>query len=77
MKKIFPLLFILFLIGACSDDTLEAEVDIYCSCMQQANRGECDKRKCVELLDEINETYEFDPEAGEYIVERMKDCAKN
>ncbi|MCH2223976.1 MAG: hypothetical protein MK066_04340 [Crocinitomicaceae bacterium] len=74
MKKIFALFLLLFSFVACSDDDLETKIDIYCSCMSQANRGECDKMECVRLLDEINQEYSFDPESVEIIVQRMKDC---
>lgn len=74
--KITGIGFLLFFAAtACTEDTLDTEMDAYCDCVNTAQSDD-ERYKCQEMMQEISDKYAFDPEASERINKRVKSCIK-
>lgn len=77
MKCIILLLSFGLLLG-CSFETTTVEQDVteYCECMND-NTSQSDMEKCVKLIQKINDKYQFDSEAVEFIKKEVANCGAN
>lgn len=64
---------VLLTLAGCETRSLEADMDAYCECMSNYETM-VDFKECIRKMDEIVQHYEYDPEAPEYIQERIKEC---
>jgi hypothetical protein len=58
---------------SCNQPTLEEEMDQYCDCVKDEERGVGDS-ECIEIMQKISDKYAFDPEAAEEIEQRVQEC---
>lgn len=61
---------------ACTQDSLDLEMNEYCECMQAAKDDE-GVVECRALIDALADKYAFDPDANDRIKKRLNDCASN
>lgn len=73
MRTIIALSLSLFTLFSCDQPTLEEEMDAYCECIHDDQKGS-DHLDCLILMQDISDKYAFDPEASEEIEQRVNEC---
>lgn len=74
MTKNYHFLALSLLLIACSQKTIEQEMDEYCTCRKEHRENNNDFSKCNEMMREISQKYEFDPEAALIIEKKLETC---
>jgi hypothetical protein len=64
----------LLILSSCGTADVEGDMKEWCSCWKEPKPDHQKSKLCMEMLEEINKKYEFNPEAGEIVVQRMMEC---
>lgn len=59
---------------SCKSESLDTEMQLWCTCEQQAKTNASKKGECTEMMKDITRKYEFDPEAVVKIQTKILEC---
>lgn len=62
------------LVASCTTKTIEQELDEWCNCEQSALENTAVLDSCNQLMIDISQKYEFDPEVVPLIQKSVKNC---
>lgn len=62
------------LLSSCSTKTVEEELNDWCNCEKQATNDVSILDSCNQMMIEISQKYEYDPEAVPVIQKSVKNC---
>ncbi len=65
---------VMILVGCSGTESMEADMDDYCACRHEMHLDDTKWKECAEIMVEITRKYEFDPDASDYIQQRIREC---
>jgi DNA repair ATPase RecN len=68
------IIFCTSVLSSCNNPSVEQDVERYCECRNTLENNLKPVTACSQILKEIIDKYEFDPEASEIITEKVKNC---
>lgn len=74
LKKYINALILGLLVASCSTKTIEEELEDWCNCEKQALENTTILDSCNQLMIDVSQKYEFDPEAVSAIQKSVKNC---